>query len=57
MLGIEILVKNYPPTACLNDYIHITIFYSGFWLAKIKRQDSSLECTPEIENLLESEEI
>jgi hypothetical protein len=29
MLGIEILVKNDPPTASLNSYL--TIFYSGFF--------------------------
>jgi hypothetical protein len=31
MLGIEILMKNEPPTASLNDYPNIAIFYSGFF--------------------------
>jgi len=39
MLGIEILVKNYPPTASLNGYPNITIFYSVFSLAKNRRQE------------------
>jgi hypothetical protein len=26
--------KNYPPTACLNGYANIVIFYSGFFASQ-----------------------
>ena len=39
MLGIEILEKNYPPTARLNDYANIAIFYSGFFASKNRRRE------------------
>jgi hypothetical protein len=32
--GIEILVKIYPPTASLNDYPNIAIFYSGLFASQ-----------------------
>ena len=31
MLGIEILVKNYPPIVFLNGHPNIAIFYSEFF--------------------------
>jgi hypothetical protein len=34
MLGIEILVKNYTPTALLNGYPNIAILYSGFFASQ-----------------------
>ena len=34
MLGIEILGKNYPPTAFLNDHSNIYIFYSKFFASQ-----------------------
>jgi hypothetical protein len=37
MLGIEILVKNYPSTASLNGYPNIAIFYSGFFASQKTR--------------------
>ena len=39
MLGIKILIKKYPPTAFVNGYPNIVIFYSGFSLAKNRRQE------------------
>jgi len=35
MLGIAILVKNYPPTASLNGHPNIAIVYSGFFASQI----------------------
>jgi hypothetical protein len=37
MLGIEILMKNYPPTGSPNGHPNIVIFYSRFSLAKYRR--------------------
>ena len=37
MLEIEILVKTHSPTAFLNGYSNIAIFYSDFFLAKYSR--------------------
>jgi len=34
MLGIEVLVKNYPPIAYLNGYPNMAIFYSGFFTSQ-----------------------
>jgi hypothetical protein len=34
MLGIEILEKNYPPTASLNGHPNIAIFYFGFFVSQ-----------------------
>ena len=55
MLGIEILLKNYPTTASLNAYPNIAIFYSRFFASK-KTEDynGSLEYKRDIEELLES---
>jgi hypothetical protein len=37
MLGIEILVKNYPPTVFLNGHPNIAIYIPDFSLAKNRR--------------------
>ena len=34
VLGIEILVKIYPPTARVNGYVNIALFYSGFFASQ-----------------------
>jgi hypothetical protein len=34
LLGIEILVKNYPLTVCLNGYANIAIFCSEFFASQ-----------------------
>jgi hypothetical protein len=39
MLGIEILVKNYPPTGFLNGYPNIDIFYFGFCASQNRRRE------------------
>jgi hypothetical protein len=39
MLGIDIFMKNYPPTVSLNGYPKIAFFYSGFSLAKNRRRE------------------
>jgi hypothetical protein len=34
MIGIDVLVKNYLPTAFLNGHPNIAIFYSGFFASQ-----------------------
>jgi hypothetical protein len=58
MLGIDILVKNYFPTASLNGYPNLVILYSGFHVGqKIEDENDSLEYAWDKERLLESEKI
>ena len=58
LLGIEILIEKYPPTASLSGYSNVAILYCSFLASPRQIMEIAfLECTQDIEKPLESGNI